>query len=303
MPYTARHLINNTPKEIRDRTAICSISLDTAGKHIDDPEFGRCYKLVYNTRCTDGVRKVTLKYIGGLKPGTDGNREQAAGTPTPESEVWVSCTCPFHLFTNEYSLTKKRSSDILYSNGQPAAFRNPQNLGYVCKHTLLALEKSFEEAYKAKSTEQKPAVTDKPNLYTPSEAPELDEIEAPELDELTSIATQERKKREEETKKLLSLQDASGIKFIDTTFKDEPIIPPTEESKRTWRKQLTDFINKLLPKTDTTWRSKLEKFVNTKVKPEQDVSTISKEIDQFLTKENTEKAPTSWRDKLKKWLS
>lgn len=269
MPFTARQLLDNTPGIIRDRTRICSIKLNQEGRHTDDPEFGRCYEMVYDTRCTDGIRRVTLKYIGKRKPGLSGEQGQEAGLPTPDSEVWVSCTCPFHLFTNEYSLTRKRNSDILYSNGQPAHVRNPNNLGYVCKHTLLALETSFREVEKAK----------------PKESPK-------------SISTEERKQRMRETQRFLDLRDPEGKPYV--TQEKTVDTKPTEKSRKIWRNKLKDFITQNLP-DNGTWTKRLEDFLTRKVDPAQSPDKVNKEIDKFITEENKGQ-PTTWRDKLKKWL-
>lgn len=139
MALTQKQILDNTPGVVKLRTKICSIRLVGAGKHIEDKKLGKCYELLYSLRCLDGNRYVKIRYIGSKKPGLGEDREQNLGAPSEDSEVWVSCTCPYHMYTTEYALARAGSSSILFGNGEPARLRNPDNIGYVCKHAVLAL--------------------------------------------------------------------------------------------------------------------------------------------------------------------
>lgn len=145
MPFTHRQLVANTPEITKLRTRVCGIRLVEAGKHIEDKKLGKVFRLLYNLRCLDGNRFVTLRYIGASY-GVAGKREQVYAKPSADSEVWVSCTCPYHMYNSEYALAQNGSSDIIYGNGSPASMRNPSNTGLVCKHILLALQHALQES-------------------------------------------------------------------------------------------------------------------------------------------------------------
>lgn len=53
-----------------------------------------------------------------------------------DSKVLFSCSCPDHMFTWEYALTKRGNSQIIFSNGEPADLRNPRNSPGLCKHGI-----------------------------------------------------------------------------------------------------------------------------------------------------------------------
>ena len=55
------------------------------------------------------------------------------------NKLFVQCDCEFFLYNCEYSLTRWGSSEIKYSNGQPAKIKNPQNKPWVCKHIFKCL--------------------------------------------------------------------------------------------------------------------------------------------------------------------
>jgi len=77
--------------------------------------------------------------------------------PGDNTEVWVSCNCPYHMFYTEFALTKKKSSDLLYGNGKPPVIKNPRNIAFACKHVLKALETAkndYARLNKTKKLEQ-----------------------------------------------------------------------------------------------------------------------------------------------------
>lgn len=142
MPIPAKKIVRNTPTVVRNRTRSCSIRTKSPGKEISHPRFGRTLEQEFHVQCLDGVRTVTLRWVGPKKPGPQS--EQDLGTPHDNTELWISCTCPFFLFYNEYALAKVDSSDILYSNGQPPVVRNPGEVPFVCKHGFMAIKESIK---------------------------------------------------------------------------------------------------------------------------------------------------------------
>jgi hypothetical protein len=169
LALTQRQLLDNTPEVVKLRTKICSIRLVGAGKQVKVEKLGKCYELTYNLRCLDGNRIVKVRYIGAKKPGLGENREQEDGKPDANSEVWVSCSCPYHMYNTEYALAKKGNSTIIHGNGEAPNIRNPQHVPYVCKHAVLALETSVRNVSNKteKPEEKKPEGTLQPQPKTP----------------------------------------------------------------------------------------------------------------------------------------
>jgi hypothetical protein len=272
---TARQLLSNTPGIVKLRTRICSVVSSGKGQHLIDPVLGKHYQLIYSVVCLTTIREVTLKYIGKLTPGVGDDREQMAGKPDLDSELWVSCTCPFHLYNTEYALTKNENSDIIYSNGNPAYVTNPRNIAYVCKHILMAVNKSLSDTY----------VPD-----TPIETKKLvkeDVDTTPSLDDLT-----QKTKEKLPPKKDIPIEevkfDPKDIEMLEDLVKEVsgPKLGPKEQ---VWRDQLKNWLNTedKKPIKDLTWREKLTNWL----------------------KDNKEEAvpkgkePVSWTDRLTKWLN
>lgn len=144
MPLPQRTLLQNTPKAVRNRSERCSIRTKQQGKYIKHDEYGNVFEIRYNVRCLDGEREVILRYIGKQKPGLKKD-EVVHGIPANDSPIWLSCSCPYHLFYVEYALAQTGNTDILYSNGNPPVIKNPDEIPYVCKHSYLALQTAVEE--------------------------------------------------------------------------------------------------------------------------------------------------------------
>lgn len=142
MPVDADKILRNTPTKVRNRTKACSIKVKNPGKESSHPSIGRCWEQDWHVQCLDGIRTVTLRWVGDKKPGPRG--EQDLGEPHKRNKIWVSCTCPFFLFYNEYALAMVDSSDIQYSNGEPPVIRNPKMTPYVCKHGYMAITESIK---------------------------------------------------------------------------------------------------------------------------------------------------------------
>ncbi len=144
MPLSVKKLLQNTPRIVKARTRVCSIRTIGQGKIKNVRKYGKVYELRYVERCLDGERKITIRYVGNLKPGIN-KRDQEDPQPHRDTPVWVSCTCPWFKFVCEYALAKVGSSDIKYCNGDPPVIRNPKQVPILCKHCVLALEKSIKD--------------------------------------------------------------------------------------------------------------------------------------------------------------
>lgn len=119
---TLRQLMSKTPTEVRIRAQACGHTLESEQDFKPQRAKGKNPYLeqVYTAHCLDGPRQVTIRF--------------QAGVSDKNSLVWVSCSCPFWLFTCEYSVSQVGSSSIIYCNGQPPYVRNPRYIPYLCKH-------------------------------------------------------------------------------------------------------------------------------------------------------------------------
>lgn len=144
MPLTQKQLVKNTPKVVKDRSKICVIRPKQQGKYVKDKKLGNVFEIQYTVKCLDGDRTVTLRYVGKAKPGLSKSK-RSSGIPAKDSELWVSCDCPYHLFYVEYALAKYKSSDIIYSNGKRPKIKNPKEIAFTCKHVNLAMETAIKD--------------------------------------------------------------------------------------------------------------------------------------------------------------
>jgi hypothetical protein len=208
-----------------------------------------------------------VKYIGALKPGIGQKREQDLAIPGQDSQVWVSCTCPFHLFNTEYALTHHESSDILYSNGKPANIRNPRNVGFVCKHVVLALEKSFSEAANATPEgEMTKKKVDEEESKIPQTKP-VKEPEAPKVEPKKEVLKPKEDPKSWKQKLTDWISDPKETTKPKPPTKEKPL-PPKEDPK-SWKQKLNDWLYKdkkeepLPPKgkSPVSWRDRLTNWM------------------------------------------
>ncbi len=59
----------------------------------------------------------------------------------PTAKVWASCECPYWLFHVETALSKRGSTDVIYSNGKLPKVTNPRLVSHACKHVVAALQR------------------------------------------------------------------------------------------------------------------------------------------------------------------
>ena len=94
-----------------------------AGGYLVEDETGRYREFKFRVRCTEGFRKVAIRFHGPLNVNT---------------RCWAWCSCPYFLYNCEVALASKGSSVVVQSNGQRPRFTNPNEDGRLCKHVVLA---------------------------------------------------------------------------------------------------------------------------------------------------------------------
>jgi len=99
-----------------------------SGGYIVEDESGKYREFKFRVKCTDGWRKVAIRYYGPLNVNT---------------KVWCWCSCPYFKYHCEVVLTKHGSSAVVQSNGQRPRFTNPRGIPRVCKHVLLGFAVSM----------------------------------------------------------------------------------------------------------------------------------------------------------------
>lgn len=72
------------------------------------------------------------------RPGQLGNDDYVTTIDfyDPKGHVKLSCSCPDFWSRFEYSLARKGSADIQYSNGEPPIETNPRHIAAACKHVV-----------------------------------------------------------------------------------------------------------------------------------------------------------------------
>jgi len=123
LKYTPARIKKGTVKTVKSNRLIRSI--------YDVDEHGPHQKAMFKVLATTIPRRVTFKIYGDPQgPKTVYQR------PT-----WVHCSCEWFCFFCEYSLAKRRSSDIISCNGQAPKEKNPRMWPYICKHIVAVQER------------------------------------------------------------------------------------------------------------------------------------------------------------------
>lgn len=124
-------------------------------------------------------KQVVICWPGIPQPGLR-SKKALPGRPGPQNPVWVSCSCNYFRYVCEWALSRYGSSDIIYSNGQPARTTNPRGIGTLCKHIYAVLpvaiaewdgEPTEEQAVEETDVEEVPQV---PDLSSDEEVSEED---------------------------------------------------------------------------------------------------------------------------------
>ncbi len=97
-------------------------SATRSGGYVVEDESGKYREFKFRVKCTDGWRKVGLRFYGPINMGT---------------KVWCWCSCPYFKYHCEVALSEKGSSSIVQSNGQRPRFTNPTMEPRCCKHVFL----------------------------------------------------------------------------------------------------------------------------------------------------------------------
>jgi len=92
----------------------------------------------------DPYREITAICRGKTIPRTVVMRIYGKGDKN--SQIWASCDCEWFLYYCEVALTKKGSSDVIYSNGENPKITNPRRLGIACKHICSCLIRGLQKA-------------------------------------------------------------------------------------------------------------------------------------------------------------
>lgn len=133
---TLRHMLDATPAKIKGRARqqcfaqtyapprqkAARESLTKSGGYIVEDESGRYREFKFKTKCTDGWRKVAIRFYGPMNPS---------------SRVWCWCSCPYFKYNCEVALAFRGSSAVVQSNGQRPRFTNPKLDSRICKHVYL----------------------------------------------------------------------------------------------------------------------------------------------------------------------
>lgn len=98
-------------------------STTKTGGYIVEDETGRYREFKFQVRCTEGWRKVAIRFHGPLNTNT---------------RCWAWCSCPYFKFNCEVALASKSSSVVVQSNGQRPRFTNPNEDARLCKHVVMA---------------------------------------------------------------------------------------------------------------------------------------------------------------------
>jgi len=122
-------MVKYTPVKIKKKTVKTVKSIRLVKAVYDTDEFGKHQKAMFKVIATTVPRKVTIKMYGK----TD--------APYIRRKSWVHCSCEWFTFFCEYALARRRSSEIINSNGNAPVENNPRQWPYVCKHIIATFDR------------------------------------------------------------------------------------------------------------------------------------------------------------------
>jgi hypothetical protein len=156
---TAKHLITRTPGKIVYRSSYPRIRIIKDFKKKNDEYRGVfAHVALGNTESTGDTYALTLRCHGTKK-------DPDTFDFTPDSLVWVHCSCPYFTYHLEVVLKLRGSSDIRNSNAELPKIKNPSLKPYLCKHlyalTLYMIAKDKKKVKPAanKNTVKQPTKT------------------------------------------------------------------------------------------------------------------------------------------------
>jgi len=117
-------------------------SLTKSGGYAVEDETGSYREFKYRTKCTDGWRRVVVRFYGSLSKHT---------------RVWCWCDCPYFKYHCEVALASKGSSAVIQSNGQRPRFTNPRLEPRICKHVYLVIALAMRKRKPGEQTKNQPS--------------------------------------------------------------------------------------------------------------------------------------------------
>lgn len=99
-------------------------------KRVQYNERSNLYK--FTTETYDPETKQYRIHIQRIYPADREYRGKLSECPA----IKITCSCGFHLFFSEVSLSYHNASDVIYSDGSYPIIRNPSLKPWACKHLL-----------------------------------------------------------------------------------------------------------------------------------------------------------------------
>lgn len=133
-----RQMLKYTPAKIKKIKIKTVKSTRLIRAIYDSDEYGYHQKAMFKVVATTIPRRVNVKIYG------DANKYPKIF----QRPMWVHCSCEWFTFFCEYALAKRRSSEIVNSNGQPNKVQNPRQWPYVCKHVVAVFNRLEKVKFK-----------------------------------------------------------------------------------------------------------------------------------------------------------
>ena len=141
---TVKQLLNLTPSKVRYRASYPRVRV------VEDKPTKQ-YRKIYTRLTLGNVESTGDSYTQTVRcHGTKKDHENYV--LSPDSLIWVHCSCPYFTYHLEVVLQLQGSSRIYNSNGEMPKIRNPKLRPYLCKHlytlTLYLLAKDKKKIKK-----------------------------------------------------------------------------------------------------------------------------------------------------------
>ncbi len=142
-------LINKTPAPVRGRSTVVDAKLVQPSEVVITDE-GEYLVGIWETRTP------LADQTNAIKGGRYTTELWLSVPVSGMSKVHCSCSCPYWKYYMEVAVSKKKSTEVQYSNGAPPVVRNPEETPGLCKHlyrvALLTLKKAQEVNTKNKKS-------------------------------------------------------------------------------------------------------------------------------------------------------
>lgn len=156
---TVKTLLAKTPERVRYRASVPRI-------HIlkDFTKKNQEYRSIFahvalgNTESTGDSYNLTIR--------CHGTQKSSKFNITPDSFLWVHCSCPYFTYHLEVVLKLRGSSKIENSNAEMPKIKNPSLRPYLCKHlyalTIYMIARDTKYGVKDMSAPKRPVPARKP---------------------------------------------------------------------------------------------------------------------------------------------